>query len=123
MIKFGIIFFLFSLLISCGEDTTEEPTDEVDILITSGEVFATPEILVSSGATLTIRNSDEVIHTVTSESAEGAFDNTGDFDVLISAGGIQVLTLPAAESGTIFYYYCRLHEGAMTPADGRIVIE
>ena len=92
-------------------------------MITSGEVLAPPEITAPAGSTLTIRNNDEVMHTVTSESAEGAFDDTGDFDVLASAGGIQVLTVPEAESGTIFYYYCRLHKSAMTPADGKIIIE
>lgn len=120
----GLFFILFLLILSgCGENTTEEPTDEVDILIASGSVLTTPEVTASAGAVLTIRNNDEVTHTVTSESAEGAFDNTGDFDVLISAGGIQVLTLPEAGAGTIFYYYCRLHEGAMTPADGIITID
>ncbi|MBI4411439.1 MAG: hypothetical protein HY541_03025 [Deltaproteobacteria bacterium] len=124
MRRFFILFLVFSFL-SCGEE--EEAVDTTgegpSLVIASGSVFATPDISAASGATVTIINNDDSPHTVTSESAESAFDETGDFDVTVSSEGTALLTLPEAPSGTVFFYYCRFHLDSMNPSSGTITIE
>ena len=119
------IFLLFLIFTACGSSEETDTTSEGDatLIIGEGEIFTTTELTAPSGGVITILNQDSTPHTVTSESSAGAFDDTGDFNVLVASDGEGLLTLPEAASGTIFYYYCRLHEEAMTPAGGTITIE
>lgn len=117
------LFFLFLIFAACGQEDGTTSTTNHELVIGSGEIFETPDITAPSGAVVTILNHDGTPHTITSESAAGAFDNDGTFDVLVPSSGDQVLTLPVAPSGTIYFYYCRFHQGGMTPTDGTITIE
>lgn len=53
---------------------------------------------VTAGTEFTIENKDSVTHTVT--------DDAGSFDVRVSGGGTQPLTIPAA--GT-YKIHCKIH--------------
>ena len=117
------ILLLFLFFSACAADETDEPASANMILIEEGHTFVTSEITAASGEVLAVINNDDTPHSITSESAPGAFDDTGDFDVLVPSEGSQVLAVPEAPVGTIFYFYCRLHGDTMTPADGMITIE
>jgi len=110
-------------LISCGEEEASDTEDGEVIVIGAGNTFATPDITAPAGATITILNRDDNPHTVTSQTAEDAFDNTGVFDAMVPSDGTQILTLPAAASGTVFFFYDRFYEDVMSPANGSITIE
>ncbi|MBI2340717.1 MAG: hypothetical protein HYU99_10215 [Deltaproteobacteria bacterium] len=114
--------------VSCGstsdsEESEEDDEEGVTLTISAGHVFATPALTAPSGSTITVINNDDTPHTVTSQSAEDAFDDTGDFDVTVSSGGTALLTLPEAASGTVFFYYCAFHVDGMSPSSGTIAIE
>lgn len=121
------LFFLltFVAFFSCGESTVEDETgtENPSLVIGSGNTFATTELTVPAGSTVVITNQDGDPHTITSESALGAFDNSGDFDVVVGSDSKGLLTVPDLPSGTTLFFYCRFHEGSMSPADGTIVIE
>ncbi|MDO8519661.1 MAG: hypothetical protein Q7T11_05820 [Deltaproteobacteria bacterium] len=114
------MLFLFPY---CAADETDDPVSANTIIIGEGNSFITSEVTASSGEVLAVINHDDTPHSITSESAVGAFDDTGDFDVLVPSEGTQVLELPEAVSGTVYFFYCRLHDEIMTPADGTITIE
>lgn len=119
-----VLIFLIALNISCGEEaTTETDSSDATLIISEGSIFTTPELTSPSGGTILIVNNDQAPHTITSQSAEDTFDNTGDFEVAVASEGNAILTLPEAESGTIFYYYCALHFDDMSPSTGTITIE
>lgn len=121
-----IFFILLYVLVFSGCGGGEEAADEesgVVLVIGSGNVFTTRELTALSGSVVTVINNDASPHTVTSESAEGLFDNSGSFDVVVGSGGSGTITLPSAESGTVFNFYCRFHTTSMTPPDGTITIE
>lgn len=126
--EYTTFFFLLLICIlplACGEEATEEDTgtESPSLVIGAGNTFATTEVTAASGATITIINNDSDPHTITSESAEGAFDDTEDFDTVVGSDSKGLLTIPDLPSGTILFFYCRFHEGSMSPADGTIVIE
>ena len=130
-LRYLFSFLLLFSIASCsstseseGDDEEEEEAEEGTVLtISSGNIFATPDITAPSGSTITIVNDDSSSHTVTSQSAESAFDDTGDFDVTVASEGTALLTLPEAASGTVFFYYCRFHLDSMSPSSGTITIE
>lgn len=117
--------FAFLCCLHCGDQATEDPTsDSPTLIISAGNVFTTTTLTVAATDAITVINNDSSAHTVTSESAEDAFDNSGDFDVVVAGGGSAILTLPAdAVGGDIFLFYCRLHTSAMSPATGTITVE
>lgn len=124
MKKVHFFWICFLSLVACGQAETFSETNTPFILLSEGEILTTSEITVASDQSIIIINHDTTPHTITSETAIGAFDNSGDFDVLVPASGTALLTLPEdAVSGDEFFFYCRFHEDVMTPSDGRIIIE
>jgi hypothetical protein len=123
---FFTIFFSLCIIClpACGVEEDEVVGDNLpSIIITSGGTLATTAINAESESTVIIINNDSEPHTITSQSADGAFDNTGDFDVIVPAGGKALLTLPAAAAGTVYSFYCRFHTNAQIPANGSITVE
>lgn len=117
--------FAFLCCLHCGDPATEDPAgDSPTLIISAGDIFTTTTLTVAATDAITIINNDSSAHTITSESAADAFDDSGDFDVVVAGDSSAILTLPAdAASGDIFLFYCRLHTGAMSPATGTITIE
>lgn len=76
-------------------------------------------LTVAPGATVTVMNMDSVPHSVTSESAVGAFAlgavNGVQFDTgTLAAGASGTFTIPAsAPSGTAIPWFCKVHLSAM----------
>jgi hypothetical protein len=119
-----LIFILIFSLFSCQE--TEDPTHaeaDATIIITSTLNLIPSEIFVPSGGRISIINEDSNPHTITSQSAADAFDNSGTFDVLVPSGGVANLTIPESPSGTVYHFYCRFYLGALSPSGGSITIE
>ncbi|MBX7149801.1 hypothetical protein K1X76_12075 [bacterium] len=121
-------FFSIILLLICLSCSKEEeaalPLEGPVIVIAEGFIFATPDITAQPGDTIIVDNEDNNPHTITSESAPGAFDDTGTFDVLVPSDGTNTFTIPdTAVAGDVFYFYCRFFEGSMTPVDGTITVE
>lgn len=108
---------------SKAEPEPETVSGDSTLLIESPFTFVNPEMTSASGAQITIVNQDDVPHTVTSQSAPGAFDDTGDFDAIVGSEGVQIFVLPEAPSGTEFYFYCRFHQETMIPDSGTITIQ
>lgn len=125
MIKFLLILIFLIPLPSCGgeEETDTSDEDGPVIVIGSGNIFATPDIEAPSEGVITIINNDDSPHSITSQSAEDAFDDTGDFDVAVPSESVQILTLPMAAPGDVFFYYDKFFEDGMNPANGMITIE
>ena len=119
-IFFFTLIFLFG---SCASQEVVLDDGNPNVIVIGEMVFATPDIIAPSGATIVILNNDDTPHSVTSQSAEDAFDNDGTFDVLVSSDGNGLLTLPEAPSGTVFYFYCKFHTSLMSPSTGTITIE
>ncbi len=95
------------------------------LMIASGMRFATPSMTVPAGTAITVRNEDSLPHTVTSESAPGAFTPDGMFNTgNIAPGGTATIMIPASTApGTVLYYYCVIHTSLMVPADGMITVQ
>lgn len=89
--------------------------------------FSPANLDVPAGSTVTVTNADAVPHTVTSQSAPGAFTPGGvagvSFDTGSIAGGASgTFTIPAgAPVGTVVPYYCTVHLGGMANA-GQITV-
>ena len=124
-----LISFLLALTLTvfgfaaCGTTTSEDDPDNPVLIISTGMTFTTSALTATSGATVTIINNDSQIHTITSESAPDAFDDTGDFDATVPALSSGLFTLPSASAGEVFYFYCDIHEGMMLPSTGTITIQ
>lgn len=112
--------FLFG---SCASEEVVVSDGDPNVIVIGEMVFVTPDIVAPSGATIVILNNDNTPHSVTSESAEDAFDDDGTFDVSVGSDGDGLLTLPEAPSGTVFYFYCKFHTSLMSPSTGTITIE
>lgn len=119
-----LIFVLSLFFISCGASDDEVIAENSEtIVFSSARTIANPDIFTFSENVITVINHDDIPHTITSQSAPGAFDDNGEFDVLIPANGKNNFQLPQAADGTVFYYYCRLHFEADEPGSGTITIE
>ncbi len=118
-------FLLFFFLFGCGTTAAPElPQADNTILIDLTGDFMDTELTVLPGDNIVIQNRDGSPHTVTSQSSPGAFDNTGDFDVVIPARSGNILTVPETSlPGDVFYYYCRFHQDAYPNANGTLTIE
>ena len=122
MINIFLAIFLF--LVGCGEAASSAPqSNGTTIVIESDRILVTPNITAAAGAAVPIVNHDTESHTITSQSAENSFDDNGTFDVLIPAQSTQVLTLPNAPIGTVFFYYSRFDTDLLNPSSGTITIE
>lgn len=120
--NYTLFLFILCFYISCSDNLASHDTGGPVIVIEAGEVLTTSTISANSEATITIINNDDSPHTITSESSLDAFDNTGDFDILVPASGNVLLTLPEAVTGDEFFFYCRFHTEVMSPASGVIII-
>jgi len=119
-------FLLFVSFIDCGDESsvTDSGSDTKVIIITSGGTLATSNLTAGAGETLSILNHDYSPHTITSQTTTDAFDDSGTFDVEVPSDGVGILTIPAdAVVGTIYYFYCRYFEEALSPPTGTITIE
>lgn len=110
-------------LAACGTQSSENDPGSPVLIISTGNLFTTTAFEATSGATVTVINNDSRTHIIRSQSAPDAFDDTGDFDVTVPALSSGLFTLPAASAGEVFYYYCSIHEGDMTPSTGTITIQ
>lgn len=105
------------------DSNTGEGTDTQTITI-AGMSFSPLTLDAAPGETITVVNAAAVAHTVTSESAEDAFDDSGDFDTgSLSSGGEGSITIPAdATADTDLFFYCEIHKGGMDTPNGTIHI-
>ncbi len=116
------------LLAACGGSSsgTSYPPG---YYITLGPMSFSPANLAApSGATVTVVNNSGYTHSVTQEAAAGDYvlgAPTGmtPFDTGLFGSGTKTFTLPTGlADGTVLYYFCRNHMGAMTPPNGTITI-
>ena len=90
-----------------------------DYVITIQNVHFSPDNLdVPPGETVTVRNLDAMLHSVTSEAALDDFTPGAvggvSFDTGTFASGTRSFSLPAtAAAGTVIHYYCEVHDGVM----------
>ncbi len=121
-----LTLFLFSSILffsACASSDSIDTGNDTTLIISQGNIFATTALTATSGGVVTVVNDDDTLHTIASESAEDAFDNTGSFNITVTSQGTEVFTLPTATSGTVFFFYCAIHTSSMTPANGTITIE
>ncbi|MGZ3418088.1 MAG: cupredoxin domain-containing protein [Polyangiales bacterium] len=109
---------------SCGLEPPSTPAGGLVITIQSFS-FSPADITVDPGGVIVVRNVDPEPHSVTSESAEGAFSPGGvngvSFDTGAFASGDRTITIPTtAPHGTVVPYYCSVHTSGMP--QGRITI-
>lgn len=93
-----------------AEGTSTTPAEAEVVMVISEFAFQTPES-VPAGATITVRNEDDMGHTVTSD------DNGASFDVAVGPG--EEVTFTAPEEAGEFPFHCRPHPN-MT---GTLVVE
>jgi plastocyanin len=106
--------------------------------------FSPAELTVDAGTTIAIVNNDGFAHTVISETADNAFTegavngvsfNSGTIPAATTTGGGPYgggnttspgngsISIPAnAQSGTVIPFFCTIHKGMMSPANGHITI-
>lgn len=111
---------------ACSEDEAAVAAPESDafVLIDISGNFFDADVTMPADGTLFILNHDDSAHTVTSQSAPGAFDNTGDFDVIVPSDFSQVVQLPDnAAPGQVYHFYCRFHLDAYADPNGSITVE
>jgi nitrite reductase (NO-forming) len=94
-----------------GNTTTAASGNEIDIAPgssapSSAKFYEPPALTVPAGSTVTWKNSDSTLHTVTSGSAESGVSGT-EFDSSYLAGG-KTFQHTFGSAGT-FDYYCTLH--------------
>jgi plastocyanin len=90
--------------------------------------FSPQQLAVPPGATVTVMNQDGATpHSVTSETADGAFTPGSVGGVQFDTGpftGQRTFTIPAnAQASTVIPFYCTVHKGAMATPNGSIRID
>jgi plastocyanin len=131
---------------ACGDDTSyggpgNEPQQGVQdggatggattpsgpfVITIADFTFAPDNLVVPAGATVTVRNMDDVPHSVTSQAeaqsyVPGAVSGVS-FDTGVFSSGERTFTVAAdAPSGTEVPYFCTVHKNAMKN-DGRLTI-
>ncbi|HET9598746.1 MAG TPA: hypothetical protein VFP65_24440 [Anaeromyxobacteraceae bacterium] len=93
-------------------------------IVIDGFAFSPPTLEVPPGATVTVRNADEVPHSVTSERAPGAFEPGAVAGVSFDTGaftGVRTFTIPeTAPPGAVVPFFCSVHRGSMRTPNGEI---
>jgi plastocyanin len=118
------VAYAFALALgACGAATpiaSTTPTASTGALvITIQSLTFTPlNVDVAPGATVTVRNADGILHSLTSEAAMGNYSpgavNGVSFDTGLFSTGDQTITIPAnAAPGTVVPYFCRFHLSMM----------
>ncbi len=105
------------------------PGSEVDNTITiSNFSFSPLNIGVAPGTVITVRNEDDVNHSVTSESRKGIFKKGSVGGISFDTGVFMIpphpITIPSdAHVGTIIPYFCTVHKDNMATPTGYITIK
>ena len=122
--NFYILLAIAALTFHCG-DAESENVDDGQTIIIDTMTFIPDELTASAGEVITVINDDDETHTITSESSEDAFDDSGDFDSgILTSGNVSSIVIPEdAVAGDTFFFYCDIHEDAMTTPNGIITIE
>lgn len=96
------------------------------VITIQGNAFSPLRLEVTPGATVTVRNLDDMVHSVTSESAPGTFRPGAASGVSFDTGlftGVRTFTIPAnAPVGASVPYYCSSHQQTMVTPTGEIAI-
>lgn len=125
---FGFVA-LFHGAFSCG--VNEGPNDKAAAVtaplqtITIDDFTFTPKDLYArAGEKIRVLNHDDSAHTVTSESAPDAFDDTGAFDSdTVNGRAEDTITIPeGATVGEKYYFYCDIHQADMKTPNGTITV-
>ena len=104
---------------SGGGATTPATAPTSALVITIQSLNFTPlNVTVPPGATITVRNLDGILHSLTSEAAMGNYSpgavNGVSFDTGLFSTGDKTITIPAnAAPGTVVPYFCRFHLSMM----------
>lgn len=99
--------------------TTSATAPTSALVITIQSLTFTPlNVTVSPGTTITVRNLDGILHSLTSEAAMGTYlpgaVNGVSFDTGLFSTGDKTITIPAnAAPGTVVPYFCRFHLSMM----------
>jgi plastocyanin len=88
--------------------------------------YSPADLRVAPGATVTVRNLDSALHSVTSESKPGSYTPGSVAGVSFDTGTFpreeRTFKVPSnAPLGTVVPYYCTVHKGTMRN-EGRITI-
>lgn len=105
--------------------TTPTAPQAAPTITISGFAFSPQNLNAAPGATVTVVNKDPTPHSVTSESAPGAFTPGAVGGVQFDTGpftGQRTFTIPAsAQPGTVVPYFCTVHRQGMANT-GQITI-
>lgn len=97
-----------------------------NVITIQGMAFSPLRLEVTPGATVTVRNLDGEVHSVTSESAAGEFRPGAASGVSFDTGlftGERTFTIPAnAPVGVTVPYYCSSHLASMVTPTGELAI-
>lgn len=109
-----------------GSTPAANPSSSFVITI-QGLAFSPLRLEVTPGSTVTVRNLDNMPHSVTSESTPGTFRagaaNGVSFDTGQFSSGERTFTIPAnAAVGTTIPYFCTSHLQTMATPNGEIAI-
>jgi plastocyanin len=97
----GILTVLVMAGLSCSSPTSSLPTPPENTIGMANDKFSPVTMTINRGETITWVNSDEEVHTATSDISEGGW-NTGD----IAPGTSRSITFHSA--GT-YPYHCLYH--------------
>lgn len=122
-LRLVIVFFCLSLL-SCGNETTTTALSDGEIVFIYSSEFVPNPVQADAGQTIFFINEDSTAHQIVSQSAEDAFDDSGDFDSgIIPTGVTGSITVPStATSGDVFYFYDAILEDQFQSANGSIEV-
>ena len=95
----GVALALALTLGACSSSSKSSASSSTTPDITIKNITFPASTSVSAGATVTIKNDDTVMHTVTS-------DDAGKFDVSVNPGKTATFTAPVA--GT-YKFHCKIH--------------
>lgn len=124
---FAALGFLFQGMTACnnnlasGNAAALTPSQTVTIKDFS---FSSVNLTARPGEVIRVVNEDDSSHTLTSQSAPDAFDDSGEFDSgTINGHSEALVSLPTdAAPGEKFYFYCDIHLDGMRTANGTITI-
>ena len=108
--------------------TTGNPAPTGFVITISGLAYSPVSLSVPPGATITVVNNDNMLHSVTSEASPGAFVRGGvagiSFDTGEFSSGQRTIQIPStAASGTVVPFYCTAHLSTMATPTGSITID
>jgi len=105
------------------------PTNEASgaVIVISHLAYTPAAVTARPGATIEIVNEDAVPHSVTSETAPGAFApgavNGVAFDTGPFTAGTRFIQIPAdAPDGTVLPFFCTVHRAGDAPPDGTVTV-